>query len=190
MFGGAGVPGVDLVDRFELLIDPARAIRWPEGGGFQPVEVRINGHPLLDLIRSAEEPWGQAENAAEPSDPDTFSGPVVPGAYLYPGARTVLLPSREWLGSPSEPGFVLDAGDPRRGKAMVLGCTCGISECWFVQARIEVGVDRVRWSEFGQFHRPHWRYDLGPFTFDRLQYEAQLAPRAAEPRAAPDAGRG
>jgi len=172
------------VDRFELLIDPASAIRWPGGGGFKPVEVRINGRPLLDLIREAEEPRARAENATDPADPDTLSGSVVPGAYLYPGARTVLLPSREWLGSPAAPGFVLDAGDPRRDKAMVLGCTCGISECWFVQARIDVGLDHVRWSEFGQFHRPHWRYDLGPFTFDRAQYEAQLAPRPAEPGAA------
>ncbi len=166
-----------MLDRFDVLIDPAAVVRWPEGGGFQPAEVWINDRPLLELVRAAEEPWARAENAERTPDPDTFSGPVTPGAYLYPAACSVLLPSREWLGDPPDPGFVLDADDPRRGKAMVLGCTCGISECWFVQARIEVGPDVVRWSDFGQFHRPEWVYGLGPFTFDRRQYEAQLAPR-------------
>ena len=100
-----------------------------------------------------------------------------PGDYHYLPDREVLLPSREWLGAPSEPEFVLDASDPRRNKAMILGCTCGMTSCWFVQARIEVGSDVVRWSEFGQFHRPQWEYELGPFNFDRRQYEAQLAQR-------------
>jgi hypothetical protein len=62
----------------------------------------------------------------------------------------------------------------------VLGCTCGITECWFVQARVEIGQDVVRWFDFGEFHRPHWRYGLGPFTFARKQYESQLA-QSAEP---------
>jgi hypothetical protein len=75
-----------------------------------------------------------------------------------------------------------DADDPRRDKATVLGCTCGVTECWFMQARIEVGPGWVRWSDFGQFHRPHWHYGLGPFTFDRRQYESQLA-QVAEPAA-------
>lgn len=167
-----------IVDRFELLIDPAAVVRWPEGGGFQPAEVRINGRPLITLVRAAEEPWARAEyleRLPNFDSPDEFR--FEPGDYNNLAAHRVLLPSREWLGAPSEPGFVLDAGDPRRGKAMVLGCTCGISECWFVQARIQVFSEVVRWSEFGQFHRPEWVYRLGPFTFDRREYEAQLAPR-------------
>lgn len=171
-------------DSFEIVIDPAAAVYWPEGGGFQPAEVRINGRSLIEMVRAAEVPWAQAENAERTPDPDSFSGPVTPGAYLYPSARSIQLPSREWLGEPSEPGFVLDADDPRRGKAMVLGCTCGISECWFVQARIEVSPDVVQWSDFGQFHRPEWVYGLGPFTFDRRLYEEQLTPRDAQVRVA------
>jgi hypothetical protein len=174
------------MDRFEVLIDPAAVVRWPEGGGFQPAEVRINGRPLLELVRAAEEPWARAENTERMPGPDTHSGPVTPGAYLYLPAHLVLIPSCEWLGEPAEPGFLLEVDDPRRGKAIVLGCTCGISECWFVQARIEVGPDVVRWSEFGQFHRPAWDYGLGPYAFDRREYEAQLVPRRAEPGATPD----
>jgi len=170
------------VDRFEVLIDPAAYIRWPGGGGFQPAEVRINGRPLIELVREAEEPWARAENAERMPDPEAFSEPVTPGAYLYLADHTILLPSREWLGAPSGTGFVLDEDDPRRGKAMVLGCTCGISECWFVQARIEVEPEVVRWSDFGQFHRPTWAYGLGPFVFDRRLYEAELTQRLVERR--------
>jgi hypothetical protein len=178
-----GHRGAKMLDRFEVLINSAAIVRWPEGGGFQPAEVRINGCSLIELVREAEKPWVRSENAEWTPDPDTFSGQLVPGAYLYLAAHAVLLPSRKWLGASSDPGFLLDADDPRRGKAMVLGCTCGISECWFVQARIDVGPDVVRWSEFGQFHRPHWRYDLGPFTFDRRQYELQLAQGAPNRKA-------
>lgn len=63
--------------------------------------------------------------------------------------------------------------DPRIGKATVLGCTCGIIECWFMQVRITLNKSTVQWSEFGQFHRD-WQLDLGLFTFDREQYEAEL----------------
>jgi hypothetical protein len=35
----------------------------------------------------------------------------------------------------------------------------------------------VTWSDFEQFHRSDWRYDLGPFVFERAAYEAQLAAR-------------
>jgi hypothetical protein len=164
------------VDRFEVLIDPAAA--------FRPAD---DGRSLIELVRAAEEPWARAEyleRLPEFENPDEFR--FEPGDYHYLAAHTVLLPSREWLGRPSDLGFGLDTGDPRRGKTMVLGCTCGVSECWFVQARIEVGPEMVRWSEFGQFHRPECVYGLGPFTFDRREYETQLAPRHAEPSAAAD----
>src|SRR5689334_6424066 len=34
----------------------------------------------------------------------------------------------------------------------------------------------ARWSDFQQPHRPHWNYAaLGPFVFDKVQYEETLA---------------
>ena len=40
-------------------------------------------------------------------------------------------------------GFALAPDDPCRGKAVVLGCTCGIIECWFLQVQITVLDDVV-----------------------------------------------
>ncbi|MDY3557294.1 hypothetical protein R5W24_006482 [Gemmata sp. JC717] len=132
--------------------------------------------PLIELVRRAEEPWARAEyleRLPEFENPDEFK--FEPGDYHYLSAAQLLLPSRELLDGPRDPGFVLDPDDPRRTKATVLGCTCGITQCWFLQVRVTLLPEVVVWSEFGQFHRPHWRYNLGPFTFDRKQYEAQLA---------------
>jgi hypothetical protein len=62
----------------------------------------------------------------------------------------------------------------------VLGCTRGITQCWFLQVRVEFLPEVVVWSEFGHFHRPHWKYGLGPFIFDRRQYETQLVREAEQ----------
>ncbi|MGC4115156.1 MAG: hypothetical protein QM765_11215 [Myxococcales bacterium] len=43
-------------DRFEVLVDPTQYVRWPNGGGFQPVELRINGVSLIELVRKVELP--------------------------------------------------------------------------------------------------------------------------------------
>jgi hypothetical protein len=45
------------LDCFEVRVDPAGYIRWPDGGGFQPVELRVNGPGLIDLVREIELPF-------------------------------------------------------------------------------------------------------------------------------------
>jgi hypothetical protein len=175
-----------LVDRFEVTLYPSFADCPPERRQHRQARIGINGWPLIELVRVAEEPWARAEyleRLPEFEDPTEFQ--FEPGDYHYLSAARLLLPSRELLGQPRNPGFALEPGDPRCSKTTVLGCTCGIVECWFLQVRIEARPEVVVWSEFGQFHRPHWRYDLGPFTFDRRQYESQLAPEA-ESAATPD----
>ncbi len=167
------------MDRFEVTLYPPLAECPPERRPFRLALIAINGRPLLELVRAAEEPWARAEYLArlpEFENPDEFR--FEPGDYHYLSAACLLPPSRELLGQPRDPGFVLEPDDPRRTKATVLGCTCGITQCWFLQVRVEVLPDAVVWSEFGQFHRPHWRYDLGPFIFDRRQYESQLGQEA------------
>jgi len=47
----------------------------------------------------------------------------------------------------------------------VLGCTCGITECWFLLVRITVLDEVVIWSDFEQVHRP-W--------FDEVAYVREL----------------
>ena len=60
-------------------------------------------------------------------------------------------------------------------KSLLLGCRCGDAECHPLYTEIEFWRDTVVWHEFDGSH-PDWRYDrLGPFVFDRAQYEEQLA---------------
>jgi hypothetical protein len=164
------------VDQFEVTLYPAIAECPRACLRFRQARISINGVPLLELVRAGEEPWARSEylqRLSECENPEEFK--FDPGDYQYLTAAELLLPSRELLGQPSDPEFVLSPDDSRRTKATVLGCTCGITECWFIQARVELLPERVIWSDFGQFHRPHWSYDFGPFTFDRNQYESQLA---------------
>lgn len=165
------------LDRFEVIVDPAHYVRWPGGGGFQPNEIRVNGRGLVDIVREVELPYAQQEHdarlaAGEPPDELAPRGRLA-GRYLYPPASYVFLPSRNLLGEPYDHGFVIAPDDPRMRKSLLLGCTCGVTECWFLLASITLTADTVTWSDFCQFHRD-WRYDLGPFVFDRADYEARL----------------
>lgn len=164
-------------DRFELTVDHPY-VEWPGGGGYQPATIRINGIDLVELVRDVERPLVQREieqrAALGEGDLEDFSG-----QYMQMSERELRLPSRELLDEPWDTagkGFVLAPDDPRRRKATVLGCTCGITECWFLLVRITILDDVVLWSDFEQFHRP-WIYSLGPFVFDRQAYLQQLAPR-------------
>ena len=85
------------------------------------------------------------------------------GNYHYPNGCYVFLPSRN-LARASRIGmdFLRPPDDPRNRKSLLLECTCGITDCWFLLATITVTENAVMWSDFCQFHRD-WRYDLGPF---------------------------
>lgn len=152
-------------DRFELT---------PEG------EIRVNGRDLIEIIHEVELPYAQEEydrRIAEGEDPQDLY--VIAGEYLYPPPSMFFLPCRNLLDEPDctaeREAFIMDKDDPRRGKALLLECTCGITGCWFLQARIEVGAEHVRWYDFSQFHRD-WDYGL-EFQFERRAYEKQLLPK-------------
>lgn len=71
----------------------------------------------------------------------------------------------------------------REEQLELLGCTCGIAECWALLARIEVTEAEVRWSGFRNNSRD-WDLSpaLGPFVFARRQYEESLRATAPLPR--------
>ena len=126
--------------------------------------ISINDINLLSLVREAELPF-----ATQMSYPDMAGG-------LYTGLKPskMLWPSRHLLGDP-EPQL------EDEGKIVIYNCICGQVFCWSLLVRIVVGKTAVTWSDFEQPHRGpgsaagHWRYDaLGPFTFDRQQYESAL----------------
>ena len=131
---------------------------------FYRVDIVINGQRLIDLAREVELPFAEAEGRL-----------VHAGEYQNLPPRAVFLPSRSWL--------------PENGEEIteLLICGfCGTWGCWPLEARITVEDERVVWSDFCQPHRskskpPVWRYDrLGPFVFDRRQYEAELGKMLAD----------
>jgi hypothetical protein len=165
------------LDRFEVHVDPAGYVAWPGGGGFQPVEIRVNGRGLIDLVREVELPHARREHderiAAGAAPDELGARDALAGEYLYLPGSEIFLPSRNLLGEPYRHGFITAPEDPRNRKSLLLQCTCGITDCWFLLATITATDDTVTWSDFCQFHRV-WGYDLGPFVFDRRSYEAQL----------------
>jgi len=163
------------LDSFKIQINPSFKINSIQSKGLCITEIYINGKPLIELVRQAEEPFIKAEikkRRLEGDDIDEISFP--PGDYMYLPPSKVLLPSRNFLDEPWNNDFILEPDDPEIGKATILDCSCGNPGCWFMQVRITLNESNVIWSEFSQFYRD-WKLDIGPFIFDRKQYEAQLS---------------
>ena len=159
------------MNHFELRLDPKNYVRWPDGGGgFQPIDIYIDGRFLVDIIREVETPFFAAE--------DSDTGGFVAGGYLSLSRLDSYLPSRNLLGEPFQHYFDIEPDNIHYGKSILLGCTCGITECWFLVAQITLTATTVQWSRIGQFHR-NCEYDL-EFVFDRQQYESQLTNPSAE----------
>jgi len=121
------------------------------------VDIKVDGVALEAHARRAE-----LESASAAGQAD------LAGAYggLTP-LHAVRWPSRHFLGAP-----VLGAPD---GDTVLLGCDCGDWGCWPLLAQVEVTDTTVTWRHFSNEHRPAWDLSgLGPFTFDRAQYEAAL----------------
>ncbi|MFG2292952.1 hypothetical protein [Streptomyces sp. NPDC048603] len=62
------------------------------------------------------------------------------------------------------------------GLIPLLGCCCGVWECWPLLARVTVTPHEVTWSGFRQLYRPEWgELAIGPYAFGRAAYEDALA---------------
>lgn len=153
-------------------------------------EADINGVPLLQHVAEAERPWAAAEHAeylakvarGELDPAETIGGRaraegdgselaadywpelVSPGG-LAKGADAT------WMGFGHRPG------EPWVEKTVVLGCNCGIVECWPLLVKVDLHGSVVVWSRFETFYRS-WRLDLGPFVFDRATYTRTLTGRS------------
>lgn len=79
-------------------------------------------------------------------------------------------PVRHFLGD-ADP----DLRDTETDATAVLGCSCGMWECWPLFTRIATAPETVTWSAFRQPHRPAWGdLDMGPYVFPRPAYEHAL----------------
>src|SRR5262245_45170198 len=148
------------MDHIEFINRPYR-----DGDRDSGIQIKINGRDLVELVRAVENPFAYKEGAAS-----------ISGAYAgLPPNEETLPPSKHFLGEPSAALYRYGA------KTQVLGCECGEVGCWPLLCLIEAGPTRVRWAQFEQPHRNGkgarlpWRYEgLGPFEFDRGQYERAL----------------
>ncbi|MCC3763844.1 hypothetical protein K3N28_12285 [Glycomyces sp. TRM65418] len=137
----------------------------PEVGGADPdavetvrqLTITVDGVPLEALARPVELPFASADGQAE-----------LAGRYQALQDLRVCWPSRHFLDEP----FLSESDD---GDAVLMGCICGDPGCWPLSADIGLDDHTVTWSRFNNVHRPHWDHSaLGPFVFDRAQYEAAL----------------
>lgn len=158
------------MDVLDLRVDTDELIEWR----YRRVEMLVNGEPLLDIIRAAEMPYARREydervsSGESPDDLGDRDG--LAGAYHYLPTSLVFPPSRNFFGDPYSHGFLVDDDDPVNSKSLILQCTCGIIDCWFLVADITVDTDSIIWASFQQFHR-EWTYEIPGFRFDRSQYE-------------------
>lgn len=115
------------------------------------LHILINGQSLIDRVRPVELPFAQAEGH-----------PNLAGQY-------------GWLSDVD-----CEIQHLKTEECMVLGCNCGISDCWPLTTEVSLDEDIVCWSGFRNCHRAEghthaWDHSaLGPFTFDRQQYETAV----------------
>jgi len=128
--------------------------------GLKQIKIEVNGVALPELVREAELPSAREDEEEE-----------MAGNYigLVAGYMRIDL-AGQFLGGQGTPMF-----EDSEGKTALLGCGCGEVGCSPLMARITVTDDTVRWDDFEQPTRPDWDYEgLGPFTFERAQYERAL----------------
>ena len=122
------------------------------------IDFEVNGRDLRDIVREIESPFAEAEGH-----------PQLAGQYTGLPASHLLPPSQHLFGQPTGAyGYT--------AKVTLLQCSCGEPGCWPLLARVTTTADAVVWSEFEQPHRRgRWSYEkLGPFVFDRRQYERAI----------------
>jgi hypothetical protein len=146
-------------------------VSW-EPGEWPVVGIEVDGVPLIERVRELELPYARAEEverAAEVADwPPGALARELAGNYI-PLSSPFAWPSRHFLGEPIE---LPHGGDD--GETVVLGCTCGINDCWSLLVRIDLTEHLVAWSGFRNSSRGWDLSGLGPLVFDREQYEGSL----------------
>lgn len=136
------------MDRVEFAVD--------DSVGSIEVTITINGVSLIDLARTAEQPWADREG-----------DPRLAGSYMGLGPWAIGGSSAHFLHRPHASWF----GD---GDTVLLGCDCEEWGCWPLTADVIATDSHVAWTHFRQGHRDWDLSLLGPFSFDRVEYEDAL----------------
>ena len=127
-------------------------------GDLACLNLYVDGRDLGGLATQAELPYATAAGY-----------PRLAEGYEGLSAESVRWPSRHFLGAPVRDWF--EDGDT----AMVDACeACGL--CAPLTAVVAVEAATVTWRRFRKAHYEDWTLDaLGPYMFDRTQYEALRA---------------
>lgn len=136
-------------ESFEIVM---RTVEPYPGQQVEVVEFLVGGRNFVDLVAAAEAADGAGEGA---------------GHYVGLPRRGVDW-RRHLLGD--DP----DSWEPDAGTRL-MGCECLEPGCWPLYGRITLDESSVFWHDF---HNPFrdWTYaELGPFRFDRVGYEEQVA---------------
>ncbi|WP_211116441.1 hypothetical protein [Glycomyces buryatensis] len=164
------------MNRIEFVVEAADA-PGSEALGVPWLAILIDGVRLQELVRPIERPLALAEVDGDEDEAPSSGGYV--GLGLSDG---VFWPSLHFLGEP-------ELSYCNEGDTVLLGCPCGLWGCWPLSARVDVTNTSVTWSGFFNGMRKSWDLaGLGPFVFDRRQYEASLrstAPPSATPLSNP-----
>jgi hypothetical protein len=77
----------------------------------------------------------------------------------------------------------------KNGDTVLMGGECGVWGCWPLTAKVEATASTVVWTKFRTGHRDRDLADLGPFQFDRAQYEPHFPSSFGPPPAVSPEGR-
>ncbi len=126
-----------------------------EGESFTEVVVKINGEPLLELIKRREQSFAAKDGQAS-----------IAGDYAY----LSLIDFEElFLRTALEADLAQDEQD-----VVLLGCPCGIWSCWYLTLKIKFETETVKLYEFKNPRRRDWRYGL-EFKFDRASFVGEIS---------------
>lgn len=121
------------------------------------VRILVNGERLEVLAREVELESAAAEGNLK-----------LAGSYAPLTLSDIRSDRRHFLAAPVAQWF-------EDGDTVLMGCPCGEWGCWPLTARVDVEPSTVRWHGFRNGHRDWDLGALGPFEFDRVQYEAAIA---------------
>ena len=128
-----------------------------EGESFTEVVVAINGEPLLELIKRREQGFAAKDGQAS-----------IAGGYAY----LSLIDFKKLFLDALLPNGQLAANGER--SVVLLGCPCGIWDCWYLALKIKFETETVKLYDFTNLRRKDWQYGL-EFKFDRVSFVSEIS---------------
>lgn len=120
------------------------------------VNFYVNEKPLIKLVGEKLLPGDQSPNYG----------------FLGLDPKDILIPYSDILIEPEKPESYLKE---ENGKILISRCAlCGIALCHAFALRITVNEDTVVWDQIGRWDDTRTEGVVGPFTFDRQEYEEAI----------------